>query len=95
MGDSSLTCHSTDNKHRIGNNYSIHGDKYNFSGPKPIPNIIEWGENIWKKNNLSVNIYGLEKHFQPSLKLSMHNCFPIKNDQRRERGTFWPPFNWR
>lgn len=66
------------NKHRVGENYYRHENKYNFSELAfPTP----WSEvNIFEKNNpsVSVNIYGVKKTSQPSLKHSNYHIFPLK-----------------
>lgn len=55
-------------KDRVNENYTIHEDKYNFNGlsfPTPLNEI-----KIFEKQNpnVSVNIYGLKKDFQPPRK---------------------------
>jgi len=65
-------------KYRVGNNYYQHVDKYNFDGisfPTPLSDV-----KIFERNNpsVSINIYGIEKKFQPPLKFPTHTVFPLK-----------------
>ncbi|XP_060844037.1 uncharacterized protein LOC132924001, partial [Rhopalosiphum padi] len=66
------------NKHRVGENYFRHENKYNFTGLSfPTP----WSEvKIFEKNNptVSVNIYGVKKISQSSSKNPNHHIFPLK-----------------
>ncbi|KAL4123335.1 hypothetical protein QTP88_015532 [Uroleucon formosanum] len=66
------------NKHRVGDNYYQHENKYNFTGLSfPTP----WSEvKIFEKNNptVSINIYGNKKISQPSSKYPSHHIFPLK-----------------
>jgi len=51
--------------YRVGKNYTKHEDKYNFSNitfPTPITDIEKFEKN---NINVSVNVYGLDKKFQP------------------------------
>ena len=62
-----------DNKHRVGDNYKIYENLYNFKGisyPTPQHEI-----KIFEKNNpgTSVNLYGLEKNGKKH-----HQVYPIK-----------------
>jgi hypothetical protein len=66
-----------ENKHRIGENYLEHENKYDFTGltfPTPL-NQIKIFE---KKNNVSVNVYGLKKEFQPPRKYPTYEVYPLK-----------------
>lgn len=69
---------TNDHKYRVGENYLLHEDKYDFTGitfPTPL-NEIE----IFEKNNpgVSVNVYALQKNFQPPLKSPTYNVYPLK-----------------
>jgi len=74
-----LAKHVTEHpKYRVGVNYYQHIDKYNFDGisfPTPLSDV-----KIFERNNpsVSVNIYGIEKKFQPPLKFPTHTVFPLK-----------------
>jgi len=63
------------NKHRVGNNYYRHENKYNFSGLSfPTP----WSQvKTFEKNNptVSVNVYGVKKITKPNLN---YHIFPLK-----------------
>ncbi|XP_022161019.1 uncharacterized protein LOC111027104 [Myzus persicae] len=66
------------NKFYISNNYYQHENKYDFSGlsfPTPLCDV-----KIFERNNqnVSINVYGIEKKFDPSSK-SMHNANNICN----------------
>jgi len=67
-----------ENKFRIGENYRQHEDKYNFNGlsfPKPLSDITKFEKN---NQNVSVNVYGLDKNFQPPLKYPTYEVFPLR-----------------
>ena len=74
-----LAKHVTGNhKERVRENYIVHEDRYNFSGlnfPTPLNEVI-----VFEKNNLNVtvNVYGLKKDFQPPRKLPTHVVYPLK-----------------
>lgn len=74
-----LTKHVTGlNKHRVGENYTIHENKYNFTGltfPTPLAEI-----DLFEKWNpeVSVNVYGLKKEFQPLKNFCDYIVFPLK-----------------
>ncbi|KAL4103265.1 hypothetical protein QTP88_018642 [Uroleucon formosanum] len=74
-----LAKHVTEqSKYRVGVNYYQHIDKYNFDGisfPTPLSDV-----KIFELNNptVSINIYGIEKKFQPPLKFPTHTVFPLK-----------------
>ncbi|KAL4103924.1 hypothetical protein QTP88_019241 [Uroleucon formosanum] len=74
-----LAKHVTEqSKYRVGVNYYQHIDKYNFDGisfPTPLSDV-----KIFERNNstVSINIYGIEKKFQPPLKFPPHTVFPLK-----------------
>jgi len=66
------------NKHRVDENYFIHDGKYNFdniSFPTPLHQVKTFEK---KNSNVSVNVYGLEKHFQPPRKFPTYKVFPLK-----------------
>ncbi|KAL4152905.1 hypothetical protein QTP88_000738 [Uroleucon formosanum] len=71
------------NKHRVGDNYYRHENKYNFTGLSfPTP----WSEvKIFEKNNptVSINIYGNKKISQPSSKYPSHHIFPLKVENEK------------
>ncbi|KAL4112345.1 hypothetical protein QTP88_016154 [Uroleucon formosanum] len=64
-----LTRHVAENlsdkyKYEVGRNYKKHEDKYDFEGisfPTPLSDIRKFEKN---NNNVSINVYGLEKKFQ-------------------------------
>ncbi|KAE9521340.1 hypothetical protein AGLY_018262 [Aphis glycines] len=65
------------NKHRVGNNYYRHENKYNFEGLSyPTP----WDEiKIFEKNNnVSINLYGIKKIDQSTPKCKNYHIFPLK-----------------
>ncbi|CAH1722581.1 unnamed protein product [Aphis gossypii] len=69
---------SGNNKNQVAENYTTHEEKYNFSGltfPTKLHQV-----NIFEKNNpnVTVNVYGLEKHFQPPQKFPKYEVFPLK-----------------
>ncbi|KAE9523724.1 hypothetical protein AGLY_015865 [Aphis glycines] len=62
----------------VTENYTTHEEKYNFSGltfPTKLHQV-----NIFEKNNpnVTVNVYGLKKHFQPPQKFPEYEVFPLK-----------------
>ncbi|KAF0703175.1 Uncharacterized protein FWK35_00034711 [Aphis craccivora] len=64
------------NKQRIAN-YTMHEENYNISSlafPTKLHQV-----NIFEKNNpnVTVNVYGLEKHFQPPQKFPKYEVFPL------------------
>ncbi|XP_025192669.1 uncharacterized protein LOC112592729, partial [Melanaphis sacchari] len=74
-----LARHVTTDKYKycVGENYKKHLDKYNFDGltfPTPLHQV-----NIFERNNpnVSVNVYGLDKQFQPP-KFPEYKIFPLK-----------------
>lgn len=63
---------------RVGVNYTKHEDKYNFEGisfPTPLSDIAKF-----EKNNIgvSVNVYGIEKKFQPPRKYPTYEIYPLR-----------------
>jgi len=76
------------NKHRVGENYRQHEEKYIFSGltfPTPLHQV-----KIFEKNNpdISVNVYGLEKKIQPPRKYPTYEVFPLKVVQNEKSNHF-------
>lgn len=67
-----------DHKYRVGGNYTIHEEKYDFTGinfPTPLHEI----KIFEKKNpNVSVNVYGLQKDFQQPRKYLTYKVYPLK-----------------
>jgi len=66
------------NKYCISNNYYQHESKYDFSGlsfPTPLCDV-----KIFERNNqkVSINVYGIEKKFDPLTKSVSHVIFPLK-----------------
>ncbi|XP_025192055.1 uncharacterized protein LOC112592257 [Melanaphis sacchari] len=64
--------------YRIGENYRQHEDKHNFNGisfPTPMSDISKF-----EKNNptVSVNVYGLDKKFQPPRKYPTYEVYPLR-----------------
>ncbi|KAE9523164.1 hypothetical protein AGLY_016397 [Aphis glycines] len=73
-----LAKHVTGSKKQCIENYTTHEEKYNFSDltfPTKLHQV-----NIFEKNNpnVTVNVYGLEKHFQPPQKFPKYEVFPQK-----------------
>jgi len=67
-----------ENKFRIGENYRQYEDKYNFNGlsfPTPLSDITKFEKN---NQNVSVNVYGPDKNFQPPLKYPTYEVFPLR-----------------
>jgi len=74
------------NKCRVNENYTEHEDKYIFNGisfPTPLSDITKFEKN---NQNVSVNVYGLEKRLQPSKKYPSYEVFPLKvvDDEKRD-----------
>jgi len=64
-------------KYCVGKNYHQHEDKYNFEGitfPTPLSDINKFEKN---NNNVSINVYGLEKKFQIP-KLPRYEVYPLR-----------------
>lgn len=64
--------------YRVSKNYSQHENKYNFEGisfPTPLHQV-----KIFERNNLnvSVNVYRLEKKFQPPKKYPTYEVYPLR-----------------
>jgi hypothetical protein len=75
-------------KCRIGENYRRHEGKYIFdliSFPTPLSDI-----KIFENNNplVSINIYGIKKHFQPPKKFSTYEVFPLRVVDEEKRDHF-------
>jgi len=63
---------------RIGQNYRQHEGKYNFEGisfPTPLSDITKFEKN---NANISINVYGLEKKFQPPRKYPTYEIYPLR-----------------
>ncbi|XP_060865346.1 uncharacterized protein LOC132941347 [Metopolophium dirhodum] len=74
------------NKFRVNENYTEHEDKYIFNGisfPTPLSDITKFEKN---NQNVSVNVYGLEKRLQPPKKYPSYEVFPLKvvDDEKRD-----------
>jgi hypothetical protein len=64
------------NRHRVGDNYTRHDEKYNYTGltfPTPLAEI-----KLFEKNNpdVSINVYGLKQ--RKDQKKVVHNVYPLK-----------------
>ncbi|XP_026819198.1 uncharacterized protein LOC113557856 [Rhopalosiphum maidis] len=62
---------------RIGENYRQHEDKYNFNGisfPTPLSDVKKFEYN---NPTVSVNVYGLDKKFQPPRKYPTYEVYPL------------------
>ncbi|XP_060866280.1 uncharacterized protein LOC132942013 [Metopolophium dirhodum] len=75
-----------ENKFRVNENYTEHEDKYIFNGisfPTPLSDISKFEKN---NQNVSVNVYGLEKRLQPPKKYPSYEVFPLKvvDDEKRD-----------
>ncbi|KAL4126927.1 hypothetical protein QTP88_011125 [Uroleucon formosanum] len=67
-----------ENKFRVGENYRQHEGKYNFSGitfPTPLSDVFKFEKN---NINVSVNVYGIEKKFQPPKKFPTYELYPLR-----------------
>jgi len=63
---------------RIGENYRQQEGKYNFDGisfPTPMSDIAKFETN---NINVSVNVYGIEKKFQPPRKFPTYEVYPLR-----------------
>ncbi|CAI6363423.1 unnamed protein product [Macrosiphum euphorbiae] len=63
---------------RIGENYKKHEGKYNFDGisfPTPLSDISKFEKN---NINVSINVYGVEKKFQPPRKYPTYEVYPLR-----------------
>ncbi|KAE9521294.1 hypothetical protein AGLY_018313 [Aphis glycines] len=63
---------------RVGDNYRQHEGKYNFEGisfPTPLSDIKKFEKN---NTRVSINVYGLEKKFDPTKKYPVYNIYPIR-----------------
>ncbi|KAL4121528.1 hypothetical protein QTP88_014022 [Uroleucon formosanum] len=70
----------------VNENYTEHEDKYIFNGisfPTPLSDISKFEKN---NQNVSVNVYGLEKRLQPPKKYPSYEVFPLKvvDDEKRD-----------
>jgi len=73
---------------RVGENYTQHEEKYNFEGisfPTPLSDIAKFEKN---NNYVSVNVYGLEKKFQPPLKYPTYNVYPLRLSDEEKANHF-------
>ncbi|CAI6356064.1 unnamed protein product [Macrosiphum euphorbiae] len=64
-------------KYCVSENYRKHADKYNFNGltfTTPLSDINKFEKN---NNNVSINVYGLEKKFQIP-KLPRYEVYPLR-----------------
>ncbi|XP_022179896.1 uncharacterized protein LOC111040332 [Myzus persicae] len=61
-----------------GDKYSQHEGKYNFDGisfPTPLSDIGKFEKN---NNNVSINVYGLDKKFQAPRKYPTYEVYPLR-----------------
>ncbi|CAI6375690.1 unnamed protein product [Macrosiphum euphorbiae] len=78
-----LARHVVDNlsdkyKYCVGKNYTQHEAKYNFddiSFPTPLSDISKFEKN---NPNVTVNVYGLDKKFQPPRKYPTYEVYPLR-----------------
>lgn len=74
------------NIYRVGDNYAVHENKYNFTGLN-FPVSLH-AVNIFENKNpsVSVNMYGLEKFFQSPRKYPTYKVYPLKvvDDEEKE-----------
>ncbi|XP_025206925.1 uncharacterized protein LOC112602817 [Melanaphis sacchari] len=64
--------------YRIGENYRQHEDKHNFNGisfPTPLSDVQKFEYN---NPTVSVNVYGLDKKFQPPRKYPTYEVYPLR-----------------
>ncbi|KAE9543696.1 hypothetical protein AGLY_002092 [Aphis glycines] len=64
--------------YRVGENYRQHEDKYNFdyiTFPTPLSDIPKFEKN---NINVSINVYGLDKKFQPPRKYPTYEVYPLR-----------------
>ncbi|XP_022168593.1 uncharacterized protein LOC111032525, partial [Myzus persicae] len=67
-----------ENKFRVNENYTQHEGKYNFNGisfPTPLSDISKFEKN---NPNVTVNVYGLDKKFQPPRKYPTYEVYPLR-----------------
>jgi len=63
--------------YRVGQYYTKYEDKYNFNGllfPTLLSDITKFEKN---NQNVSVNVYGLGKKFQPPKKYPTYEMYPL------------------
>jgi hypothetical protein len=75
-------------KCRIGENHRRHEGKYIFDGisfPTPLSDIKIFENNI---PLVSINIYGIKKHFQPPKKFPTYEVFPLRVVDEEKRDHF-------
>ena len=73
---------------RIGENYKQHENKYNFDGisfPTSLSDIPKFEKN---NVNVSVNVYGIEKKFQPPKKFPTYEVYPLRVVDEEKEGHF-------
>ncbi|KAL4119762.1 hypothetical protein QTP88_012541 [Uroleucon formosanum] len=87
-----LTRHVAENlsdkyKYEVGRNYKKHEDKYDFEGisfPTPLSDIRKFEKN---NNNVSINVYGLEKKFQIP-KMPRYEVYPLRVTEEEKTDHF-------
>ncbi|XP_060873939.1 uncharacterized protein LOC132947697 [Metopolophium dirhodum] len=65
-------------KYCVGENYKKHEKNYNFNGisfPTPLSDITKFEKN---NNNVSINVYGLDKKFQAPRKYPTYEVYPLR-----------------
>ncbi|XP_060868594.1 uncharacterized protein LOC132943573 [Metopolophium dirhodum] len=70
-----------------GDKYSQHEGKYNFDGiafPTPLSDITKFEKN--NNNNVSINVYGLNKKFQAPRKYPTYEVYPLRvaDEEKKE-----------
>ncbi|KAL4142503.1 hypothetical protein QTP88_004949 [Uroleucon formosanum] len=71
-------------KYCVGENYKKHEDKYNFydiTFPIPLSDITKFEKN---NNNVSVNVYSVEKKFQLPIKYPTYEVYPLRVDDEEK-----------
>ncbi|KAL4090133.1 hypothetical protein QTP88_025032 [Uroleucon formosanum] len=69
---------SVQSKYRVGESYRRHENKYNFDGisfPTPLSDVRKFENN---NPSVSVNVYGLDKKFQPPKKHPTYEVYPLR-----------------
>uniref|UniRef100_A0A2S2Q9M7 DNA-directed DNA polymerase n=2 Tax=Sipha flava TaxID=143950 RepID=A0A2S2Q9M7_9HEMI len=75
-------------KYRIGENYRQHEGKYNFDGisfPTPLSDISKFEK---YNPNVTVNVYGLDKKFQPPRKYPTYEVYPLRVSDEEKANHF-------
>eukprot|EP00102_Acyrthosiphon_pisum_P021428 XP_016658638.1 PREDICTED: uncharacterized protein LOC107883344 [Acyrthosiphon pisum] len=75
-------------KYCVGENYKKHEKNYNFNGisfPTPLSDITKFEKN---NNNVSINVYGLDKKFQVPRKYPTYEVYPLRVVEEEKKDHF-------